>query len=139
MPCIKCKNGKYKYGNTGKCKYDTKEQCEKDNPKKYNKMNKPTPIGKTYKQYQKELRKVKLANLVNIKLSKVDDLEDALSRGLGLTEFVEEALDEAFSQFIKAKENKNLTLAEQKKKYADERRRFDQHQAFLNSGLYNKG
>ena len=25
------------------------------------------------------------------------------------------------------------------KKYADERRRFEQHQAFLNSGLYNKG
>ena len=44
-----------------------------------------------------------------------------------------------WQQFIKAKENKNLTLAEQKKKYADERRRFEQHQAFLNSGLYNKG
>ena len=37
------------------------------------------------------------------------------------------------------KENKDLTLAEQKKKYADERRRFEQYQAFLNSGLYNKG
>ena len=36
-------------------------------------------------------------------------------------------------------ENKDLTLAEQKRKYADERKRFEQHQAFLNSGLYNKG
>ena len=48
-------------------------------------------------------------------------------------------LNRTWQQFIKAKENKNLTLAEQKKKYAEERRRFDQHQAFLNSGLYNKG
>ena len=48
-------------------------------------------------------------------------------------------LNRTWQQFIKAKENKNLTLAEQKRKYADERKRFDQHQVFLNSGLYNKG
>ncbi len=48
-------------------------------------------------------------------------------------------LNRTWQQFTKAKENKNLTLAEQKKKYADERRRFEQHQAFLNAGLYNKG
>ena len=48
-------------------------------------------------------------------------------------------LNRTWQQFTKAKENKNLTLAEQKKKYADERRRFEQYQAFLNAGLYNKG
>tara|TARA_A100001515_G_scaffold144369_1_gene148182 strand:- start:1187 stop:1339 length:153 start_codon:yes stop_codon:yes gene_type:complete len=48
-------------------------------------------------------------------------------------------LNRTWQQFIKAKENKDLTLAEQKKKFADERRRFEEHQAFLNSGLYNKG
>ena len=32
-------------------------------------------------------------------------------------------LNRTWQQFVKAKENKNLTLAEQKKKYADERRR----------------
>ena len=48
-------------------------------------------------------------------------------------------LNRTWQQFIKAKENKNLSLAEQKRKYADERKRFDQHQMFLNSGLYNKG
>ena len=47
--------------------------------------------------------------------------------------------DRTWQQFIKAKENKDLSLAEQKRKYADERKRFDQHQVFLNSGLYNKG
>ena len=44
-----------------------------------------------------------------------------------------------WKQFINAKENKNLTLAEQKRKYADERKRYEAHVAFLNSGLYNKG
>tara|TARA_Y100001937_G_C7101882_1_gene322949 strand:- start:1332 stop:1484 length:153 start_codon:yes stop_codon:yes gene_type:complete len=48
-------------------------------------------------------------------------------------------LNRTWQQFIKAKENKDLSLAEQKRKYADERKRFDQHQMFLNSGLYNKG
>ena len=48
-------------------------------------------------------------------------------------------LNRTWQQFIKAKENKDLSLAEQKRKYADERKRFDQHQVFLNSGLYNKG
>jgi len=48
-------------------------------------------------------------------------------------------LNRTWQQFIKAKENKDLTLAEQKRKYADERKRFDQYQAFLNAGLYNKG
>ena len=41
-----------------------------------------------------------------------------------------------WQQFIKAKENKHLTLAEQKRKYADERKRLAQHQAFINSGLF---
>jgi|TARA_B100000035_G_C20502027_1_gene337307 hypothetical protein len=48
-------------------------------------------------------------------------------------------LNRTWQQFINAKENKDLSLAEQKRKYADERKRFDQHQVFLNSGLYNKG
>ena len=35
MPCIKCDNGKYKYGNNGQCKYDTKAECERANKDKY--------------------------------------------------------------------------------------------------------
>jgi len=38
MPCKKCKDGKYKWGNTGECKYDTIEECEKANPKNYEEM-----------------------------------------------------------------------------------------------------
>jgi hypothetical protein len=48
-------------------------------------------------------------------------------------------LNRTWQQFIKAKENKDLTLAEQKRKYADERKRYEAHVSFLNLGLYNKG
>ena len=48
-------------------------------------------------------------------------------------------LNRTWQQFINAKENKDLSLAEQKRKYAAERKRFDEHQVFLNSGLNNKG
>jgi len=27
MPCIKCSNGKWKYGEKGKCIYETKKKC----------------------------------------------------------------------------------------------------------------
>lgn len=29
MPCMKCANGKWKYGARGNCQFDTKAQCEK--------------------------------------------------------------------------------------------------------------
>ena len=29
MPCMKCNNGKWKYGERGKCVFLTKERCEK--------------------------------------------------------------------------------------------------------------
>ena len=41
-----------------------------------------------------------------------------------------------WQQFIKAKENKDLTLTEQKTKYSEERKRFEQHNTFINSGLF---
>lgn len=46
MPCKKCKDDKYKWGETGSCKYATKEQCEEANPKHYSKKlsNKITRI-----------------------------------------------------------------------------------------------
>jgi chromosome segregation ATPase len=82
MPCKKCKDGKYKYGNTGECKYDTKEECDKDNPKKYNKMKQyPTPLGKkTYEEYAKELKEFNLSaepKLQKVELGLAQDLEKA--------------------------------------------------------------
>ena len=31
MPCTKCKDGKYKWGETGECEYDTLQECEDAN------------------------------------------------------------------------------------------------------------
>ena len=72
MPCKKCENDKYKWGNTGECKYATKEACEKANPKNYKEMkNKPTPLGKkTYEEYAKELKEFNLS--AEPKLEKVE-------------------------------------------------------------------
>ena len=110
MPCTKCKDENYKWGKTGSCKYATKEECERANPKKYNKMN-PTPIGKkTYEEYAKELKEFKnkeelhLSKVYKIKLTIMEDIEDKISQGLGLVEFVEEDLDKAFEFFIRAKD-----------------------------------
>ena len=73
MPCKKCKDGKYKYGNTGECKYDTKEECDKANPNKYNKMKEyPTPLGKkTYDEYAKELKEFNLSKVEKVELESV--------------------------------------------------------------------
>ena len=89
MPCKKCKDGKYKWGNTGECKYATKDECEKANPKKYNKMN-PTPLGKkTYEEYAKELKEFNLSKVERVELAIVDDLKELISdskRIIGLQE-----------------------------------------------------
>ena len=62
MPCTKCKEGKYKWGKTGECEYATKEDCESANHKY--KMQ-PTPLGKTYEQYEKELKEYNSQNQTN--------------------------------------------------------------------------
>ena len=60
MPCTKCEEGKYKWGETGDCKYDTLQDCESANSK-YNKMR-PTPLGKkSYEEYAKELKEFNLS------------------------------------------------------------------------------
>tara|TARA_R100001443_G_scaffold116974_1_gene139327 strand:- start:154 stop:705 length:552 start_codon:yes stop_codon:yes gene_type:complete len=75
MPCKQCKDGKYKWGNTGECKYSTKEACEKSNPKKYNKMQ-PTPLGKkTYEEYAKELKEYNLSATYRVELGLADDIK----------------------------------------------------------------
>jgi chromosome segregation ATPase len=76
MPCKKCKDGKYKWGNTGECKYATKDECEKANPKNYKQMKEyPTPLGKkTYEEYAKELKEYNLSTQ-RIELGIADDVE----------------------------------------------------------------
>ena len=35
MPCYECENGKWKFGETGKCQYDSKSDCETANKDYY--------------------------------------------------------------------------------------------------------
>ena len=42
MPCYKCENGMWKFGETGNCQYDSKESCETANKDYY---------AKTYNDY----------------------------------------------------------------------------------------
>ena len=80
MPCKQCKDGKYKWGNTGECKYATKDECEKANPKNYKEMkNSPTPLGKkTYEEYAKELKEFNLSTQ-RVELGEIDDLRRFIS------------------------------------------------------------
>ena len=71
MPCTKCEEGNYKWGETGECKYDTLESCESANSK-YNKMQ-PTPLGKkTYEEYEKELKEFNLSKVERVELAVKD-------------------------------------------------------------------
>lgn len=80
MPCTKCKEGKYKWGKTGSCEYDTKEECEKANKDYYKKKNTtmkqyPTPLGKTYEEYAKELKEYNLSANYKVELGLADDVQ----------------------------------------------------------------
>ncbi len=43
-------------------------------------MNKPTPLGKTYEQYEKELKEFNLSKVEKVELSLVDDLAKATKK-----------------------------------------------------------
>ena len=74
MPCTKCEEGNYKWGETGECKYDTLQDCESANSK-YNKMQ-PTPLGKkSYEEYAKELKEYNLSSVHRVELGLADDVE----------------------------------------------------------------
>ena len=109
MPCKQCKDGKYKWGNTGECKYATKDECEKANPKNYKEMKQyPTPLGKTYEEYEKELKeynlssqRVELASIQDFdKLFKDAEKQIGVAEGKSLGD-VRKAVVKADSEFLK--------------------------------------
>ena len=108
MPCKKCENGKYKWGNTGECKYATKEECEKSNPKKYSKMR-PTPLGKkSYEEYEKELKEFNLSKVERVELGLVDDLAKILDGLKSFDKIIAREGQKAFNAYseIQAQGNK---------------------------------
>jgi hypothetical protein len=102
MPCKKCKDGKYKWGNTGECKYDTKDECEKANPKHYNDMkNTPTPLGKkTYEEYEKELKEFNLSKVERVELA-VKDYEKFSTQLESLNKEIRKEADNVIEMYEK--------------------------------------
>ena len=105
MPCKQCKDGKYKWGNTGECKYATKDECEKANPKNYKEMkNSPTPLGKkTYEEYAKELKEFNLSTQ-RVELGEIDDLRRFISNAeqkLKTATNYHKSADKVDTQYIK--------------------------------------
>ena len=103
MPCKQCKDGKYKWGNTGECKYDSKESCEKANPKKYSEMKQyPTPLGKTYEEYEKELKEYNLSATKRFDFGLAQDLDKAAKKSEGLvkkSKKLVEKIEKAFKSY----------------------------------------
>jgi len=85
MPCKKCKDGKWKWGNTGECKYDSKEACENAN-----------------KDYYEDLKTTKIVELI----IEEDNQELAID---AISLVTEPAIEQDFVYF--GKEKNNLTLA----------------------------
>ena len=117
MPCKKCKDGKYKWGNTGECKYATKDECEKANPKKYSKMkNTPTPLGKkTYEEYAKELKEFNLSaepKLEKIELGAIDDIKKKLDKNITLFDKSVNEVRGMAKKFVDLEENFNKIMDE---------------------------
>jgi hypothetical protein len=100
MPCKKCEEeGNYKWGETGECQYDSLEACESANHKY--KMQ-PTPLGKTYEEYAKELKEFNLSKVERVELGFVDDAEKLskkLKSELNSANSTEESLKESMKNF----------------------------------------
>ena len=84
MPCEQCNDENYKWGKTGSCKYATKEECEEANKDYYKQNNTtmkqyPTPLGKTYEEYEKELKEYKLSSQ-RIELNDVKTIEKLIGQ-----------------------------------------------------------
>ena len=47
MPCYKCNNGKYKYGERGRCQFDTLEACRAAEAAIHARENQPKHLAKT--------------------------------------------------------------------------------------------
>ena len=47
MPCIKCNNGKWKYGQHGRCQFDTLEACKTAEAAIHAQQNKPKQAKKS--------------------------------------------------------------------------------------------
>ena len=85
MPCTKCENGKYKWGETGSCQYETKAECEEAN-----------------KDYYENLKTTRIVELII-----EDDNQELAIDAISLVN--SPAIEQDFVYF--GKEKNNLTFA----------------------------
>jgi len=93
MPCKKCEEGNYKWGETGECKYDSLDACESANHKY--KMQ-PTPLGKTYEEYAKELKEYNFSTVYKVDLASLKEVEKLMremSRKASIVATIFDSLD----------------------------------------------
>tara|TARA_B100001250_G_C19736186_1_gene760872 strand:- start:507 stop:1241 length:735 start_codon:yes stop_codon:yes gene_type:complete len=87
MPCTKCKDDKYKWGESGECKYDSYEECVEANPDHH---------------YEEQEKTTKIVELVI-----TDDSQELAIDAISLV--TAPAIEQDFVYFNK--EKNNLTLA----------------------------
>ncbi|QDP61361.1 MAG: putative peptidase [Prokaryotic dsDNA virus sp.] len=92
MPCKKCENGNFKFGNTGKCKYKTKAECEADN-----------------KDYYEDLNETKIVELV------INDENESLAID-AISLVTAPAIEQDFVYFNKSKNNLTLAKIDEEKR-----------------------
>ena len=93
MPCTQCKEGKYKWGETGECEYDTLQECQAANP-------------------DHDYEEMKTTSIVELVIA--DDSEELAIDAISLVS--SPAIEQDFVYF--GKEKNNLTFAK-----VDEERR----------------
>jgi len=109
MPCTKCEEGKYKWGETGECKYDSLDACESANHKY--KMQ-PTPLGKkTYEEYAKELKEFNLSKVERIDLSSLKELQKQITGMKQGMKWITGKLDEGERYVKELNKYRNFSLS----------------------------
>jgi len=92
MPCKKCENGNFKFGNTGKCEYETKAECEAAN-----------------KDYYEDLQETKIVELV------INDENESLAID-AISLVTAPAIEQDFVYFNKSKNNLTLAKIDEEKR-----------------------
>ncbi len=95
MPCIKCPNGKWKYGERGRCQFDTKEKCEKAQAAIKARENK---VLREYRQLFLQFQPT------SIRTAEFDHREHIVVPVIALTEGVMHAVNSEYPEMVLAEE-----------------------------------
>tara|TARA_R110002020_G_scaffold240290_5_gene453063 strand:+ start:145 stop:726 length:582 start_codon:yes stop_codon:yes gene_type:complete len=113
MPCKKCENEKWKWGERGECKYDSKEACENANSKYEEMTETPSPINyDTFDEYKKafdnyhENQELNLSKSKKLEFGLIEDANKLAQKNFNAYNTVTKkgtALDKILSSYNKLK------------------------------------